>query len=73
MRIEGFRPGAPSLSAVFADRMGARVEDCRRLKPARDSIARLTQDLCPGLMLFRPPGSGVERAVGSSTRASSVA
>jgi hypothetical protein len=29
---------------------------CRRLKPARDSHNQLTQDLRPGLILFRPDG-----------------
>ncbi len=35
----------------------ARTEGCRRLKLAQDSDMQLTQDLRPGLRLFRPSGS----------------
>jgi len=59
----GHMPDPPALSATFADWKVAREEECRRLKPARDSKPRVTQDFRPGLMLFRPPGSILQESV----------
>ena len=60
------QPGAPSLSASSADRTGVREEEWRRLKPNRDSITHLTQDLRPGLVSVPPFGLDPSRISCSS-------